>query len=80
MCMKFGCNPQINFHHLFRSLNLVPFWLHFYHVHKLRFGCNFQIIFSHFFRRFNLVNCLASKGGGGRHLLFCRKNNSSFWG
>ena len=26
MCMTFGYNPQINFYHLFHSLNLVIFW------------------------------------------------------
>ena len=25
MCMRFGCNPQINFCHFFRSLNLAIF-------------------------------------------------------
>ena len=30
MCMRFGCNPQINFCHFFQSLNLVNFWLNFY--------------------------------------------------
>ena len=30
MCMTFGCNPQVNICHLFRSLNLVILCVDFY--------------------------------------------------
>ena len=30
MCMRFGCNRQINLCHLFRSMNLSQFWLKAY--------------------------------------------------
>ena len=32
MCMRYYCNPHINFCYFFRSLNFVIFWLNFYHI------------------------------------------------